>query len=213
MTSLALTNPDPFKYSWWLVSRAAGITALLFVTASTVLGLFMASGIFKRPGLKGRLLPAHEYISLVAIGAILLHGLALLGDKWLHPSLAGIFIPGVISYRPLSVAFGIISGYVTVLLSLSYYLRRQIGIKRWRMMHRFIVVVWMMAIGHAFFSGTDASTLWMRILLMASIAPALFLTLYRWLPEENRNREMSAPGGKKGETIAVPAHQQQPRSS
>ena len=203
MAPVALTNPDPFKYSWWLMSRSAGITALLFVTASTVLGLFMASGIVKRPGLKGRLMPAHEYISLFAVVAIFVHGLALLGDKWLHPSLAGIFVPGLISYRPLAVAVGIVSGYITVLLSLSYYLRRQIGIKRWRQMHRFIVVVWAMAIVHAFFSGTDAPTVWMRVLLMASMAPELFLTLYRWLPEENRHRDLSAPGGTKGETVTV----------
>jgi predicted ferric reductase len=203
MTPLALTNPDPLKYSWWLMSRAAGITALVFVTASTVLGLFMASGIVKRPGLKGRLMPAHEYFSLFAVVAIFVHGLALLGDNWLKPSLAGIFVPGVINYRPLAVAVGIVSGYITVLLSLSYYLRRQIGIKRWRQMHRFIVVVWVMAIVHSFFAGTDASTVWMRVLLMASIAPTLFLTLYRWLPEENRHRDLSAPGGTKGETVIV----------
>lgn len=59
-----------------------------------------------------------------------------------------------------------------------------------------------MAIAHSFFAGTDATTTWMRILLMASIAPAMFLTLYRWLPEDNRNRDMSAPGAG-GETVVV----------
>ena len=201
--TLALTNPDPLKYGWWLVSRSAGITALLFITASTVLGLFMASGIVKRPGLKGRLMPAHEYISLFALVAIAVHGIALLGDKWLHPTVAQILVPGLISYRPVAVGAGIIAGYITILLSLSYYLRRQIGIRRWRLLHRFIVVVWVMAIGHAFFAGTDASTLWMRILLLASIAPALFLTLYRWLPEDNRHRDLEAPGGTAGDTVVI----------
>lgn len=203
MMTIALTNPDPVKYGWWLTSRAAGITALLFITASTVLGLFMASGIVKRPGLKGRLMPAHEYISLFAVIAIAVHGIALLGDKWLHPTVAQILVPGLIDYRPLAVAVGIVSGYVTILLSLSYYARRRIGIKRWRLLHRFIVVVWVMAIAHAFLAGTDSSTLWMRVLLMASIAPAMFLTLYRWLPEDNRHRDLSAPGAGKGETVIV----------
>lgn len=202
MKALAVTNPNPLDYGWWLTSRAAGITALLFVTASTVLGLFMASGIVRRPGLKGKLMPAHEYISLVAVGAILVHGLALVGDSWLHPTIAQVFIPGLIAYRPLAVGVGIVAGWITVLLSLSYYARRRIGIRRWRLLHRFIVVVWAMAIAHSFFAGTDATTLWMRVLLMASIAPAMFLTLYRWLPEDNRKRDMDAPGAA-GETVVV----------
>jgi sulfoxide reductase heme-binding subunit YedZ len=168
-----------------------------------VLGLFMASGIVKRPGLKGRLLPAHEYISLFSLIAIAVHGLALLGDKWLHPTIAQILGPGLIAYRPVAVGVGIVAGYITVALSLSYYLRRQIGIRRWRLLHRFIVVVWVMAIGHSFFAGTDASTAWMRILLLASIAPALFLTLYRWLPEDNRHRDLEAPGGTAGDTVVI----------
>lgn len=116
MKLLAVTNPDPLRYGWWLVSRSAGITALLFVTASTVLGLFMASGIVRRPGLKGRLMPAHEYISLVALAAIAVHGLSLLGDRWLHPTVAQVFIPGLIGYRPLAVGVGIAAGWITALL-------------------------------------------------------------------------------------------------
>ena len=175
----AVNNPDPVQYGWWLVSRAAGVTALLFVTASTVLGLVMASGIIQRRGLKAKLMPAHEYIALFSVIAIVVHGLSLLGDKWLHPGIAGIAIPLNISYRPVWVAIGIIAGYATFLLALSFYARSFIGVKRWRMMHRFIVVVWVMGVVHALGAGTDGSTLWLRVLVMASVAPAMLLTLYR----------------------------------
>ena len=205
MIPVALTNPDPLKYSWWLASRAFGITALLFVTASTVLGLVMASGIINRRGLKAKLMPAHEYLALFAVFAIVAHGLVLLGDKWLKTTVAGVFIPGVISYRPVWVAFGIVAGWMTVILALSFYARRQIGVKRWRLLHRSIVLVWILAVVHSLGAGTDAGTLWLRILIMASIAPALFLTLYRWLPEENRDRDVEVPGTH-GDTVVVHAH-------
>jgi sulfoxide reductase heme-binding subunit YedZ len=206
MSPIALTNPDPLKYSWWLASRAFGITALLFVTASTVLGLVMASGIINRRGLKAKLMPAHEYLALFSVFAIAAHGLVLLGDKWLKVNPIDIFVPGTISYRPLWVAFGIIAGWMTVILALSFYARRQIGVKRWRLMHRAIVLVWILAVVHALGAGTDAGTLWLRIVIMVSIAPALFLTLYRWLPEENRDRDVEVPGTH-GDTVIVHAHQ------
>ncbi|MCX6390396.1 MAG: hypothetical protein NT122_07205 [Solirubrobacterales bacterium] len=202
----AVTNPDPVQYGWWLVSRAAGVTALLFVTASTVLGLVMASGIIKRRGLKAKLMPAHEYIALFSVIAIVVHGLSLLGDKWLHPGIAGIAIPFSISYRPVWVAIGIIAGYATFLLALSFYARSLIGVKRWRMMHRFIVVVWVMGVVHALGAGTDGSTLWLRVLVMASVAPAMFLTLYRWLPEGQRNKDITAPDTHGG-TVVIHPHE------
>lgn len=205
MSVIAVTNPDPLRYGWWLASRAAGITALLFVTASTILGLVMASGIISRRGIKGKLMPAHEYLALVAVCAILVHGLSLLGDRWLKPGITGIAVPFSISYRPAWVAIGIISGYITIALSLSFYARRRIGIRRWRILHRFIVVVWILGVVHALGAGTDSGTLWLRILLMASVAPAMFLTLYRWLPEKQRDRDVSVPGAS-GETVVVNPH-------
>jgi sulfoxide reductase heme-binding subunit YedZ len=204
---IAVTNPDPFRYGWWLTSRAAGITALLFVTASTVLGLTMASGIIQKRGLKAKLMPAHEYLALFSIAAIAVHGLSLLGDKWMKASITNLLVPGTISYRPFWVAIGIISGYITVLLALSFYGRKYIGVRRWRMVHRFIVVVWILGVVHALGAGTDAGTLWLRLVLLASVAPAMFLTLYRWLPEDNRDRDISAPGTH-GDTVIVHPHEQ-----
>jgi hypothetical protein len=83
-------------------------------------------------------------------------------------------------------------------------------------MHRFIVVVWMFGVVHALGAGTDSGTIWLRVLLMASVAPAMFLTLYRWLPEQQRDRDISAPGTH-GDTVVVHPHarhgsgEQQPR--
>lgn len=202
----AASNPDPIRYGWWLASRAAGVTALLFVTASTILGLTMASGIITRRGIKARLMPAHEYLALVSIAAIAIHGLSLLGDKWLHPGIAGITVPFAIGYRPVWVAIGIIAGYTTFALALSFYGRRFIGVQRWRKLHRLIVVVWVMGVVHALGAGTDSSTLWLRIVLMASVAPAMFLTLYRWLPESQRDRDITAPDTKGG-TVVIHPHE------
>jgi DMSO/TMAO reductase YedYZ heme-binding membrane subunit len=206
LLAAATSNPDPVRYGWWLASRAAGVTAILFVTASTILGLTMASGIITKRGIKAKLMPAHEYLALVSIVAIAIHGLSLLGDKWLHPGVAGIFVPFAIAYRPIWVAIGIIAGYTTFALALSFYGRKYIGVQRWRKLHRLIVVVWVMGIVHALGAGTDSSTLWLRIILMASVAPAMFLTLYRWLPEAQRDRDISAPDTHGG-TVVIHPHE------
>ena len=76
---------DPTVYLWWLVSRASGIVALGLITSTVLLGLTMSAKLLRRPGLGRTLVRLHEHLALVALGAIAVHGLALLGDPWLHP--------------------------------------------------------------------------------------------------------------------------------
>lgn len=170
-------NPalDPLAHGWWLASRASGVVALALVTASTLLGLAMAARLLRRPGLAPRLVTLHEQLALSSLVAIAVHGLTLLGDPWLHPGLAGIAVPGVVAYRPGFVAVGIVGGWLTALLALSFYARRWVGARRWRSLHRLTGVAYVLALIHTLGAGTDASAPWLRTPLLASAALAVGL--------------------------------------
>ena len=88
-----MTGPNPYDYAWWLASRASGIVALALVTASVGLGLLMASKLLRRPGLNRVLVKMHEHLALTGLVAIAVHGITLLGDRWLNPGVAGITVP------------------------------------------------------------------------------------------------------------------------
>jgi methionine sulfoxide reductase heme-binding subunit len=164
-------GPDPTHYLFWLTSRAAGVTAFALASVSVGLGLTMAGRLARAPG-RARLLRAiHEQTALGALIAIVVHGVTLLGDHWMHPGLTGIGVPFAMSYRPIATGIGIVAGYLAALLGLSFYARRRIGARLWRKAHRFTVLVWLMAAIHAITAGTDASTPWMRAILVASAVP------------------------------------------
>src|SRR5215208_4236934 len=74
---------DPLEFGWWLASRAAGILALLCIAASVGLGLAMAGRVARRPGLHA----LHQHTALIGLVAIAVHGITLLGDRHLAPSL------------------------------------------------------------------------------------------------------------------------------
>lgn len=181
-----MRSPDPLQYGWWLASRASGIVALGLITLSVALGLAMAAGVLRRPGLKRRVAGLHEHVALTGLVAIAVHGLTLLGDGWLHPGPAGIAVPFEMGYRPLFTGLGIIAAYLAALLGLSFYARRRIGARLWRRMHRLTVVVYLLGVVHALGAGTDASSGWLRIALLLSGAPILFLFLLRILPRPRR---------------------------
>ena len=174
-------SANPLHYGWWLASRSAGIVALLCVTGSVVLGLLMANNLPRRAGAKARLRPMHEAIALAGLVALAVHGLSLLGDPWLRPGISGISIPFSSHYRPLYTGIGVIAGYGIALLGLSFYVRRQIGARRWRQIHRFTVAAYALAIIHVLGAGTDAGQRWLEVVLLASVAPVVILFAMRML--------------------------------
>jgi sulfoxide reductase heme-binding subunit YedZ len=184
-----MSRPQPLDYLWWLVSDASGIVGLTLISLSVFVGLTMAAKMLKRPTVKRAAARLHEHIALAALAAIALHGLALLGDHWLKPGWRGITIPFALSYRPGFTGIGIIAGYLAALLGPSFYLRRRIGARRWRKLHRAIVVVWILSVIHALGAGSDGPKIWLRALVLVPVAPIVYTFVVRTLGADRRHAQ------------------------
>lgn len=166
---------DPTQHIWWLMSRASGIVALGLIAVSVGLGLTMANKLMRG----AKVAAVHEQLSLAGLVAIAIHGFTLLGDPWLNPGLSGLAIPFHMAYRSAFTGVGIIGGYIAAALGLSFYIRRRIGAKLWRRLHRFTPVAYVMSLVHAIGAGTDASTPWLRTFMLATAAPIAVLFVMR----------------------------------
>jgi sulfoxide reductase heme-binding subunit YedZ len=162
---------------FWIVSRGAGTTALILSSASVAFGLVMSGKLIRGSGPDRR--AYHEILSLAVMVAIAVHGLTLIGDSFLHPSLADVTVPFVFSYKTLATSLGILSGWGMIFLGLSYYVRARIGNARWKLIHRFTVLVWLGGLVHSFTEGTDAGQVWFIALIVLTTAPALVLLAAR----------------------------------
>jgi methionine sulfoxide reductase heme-binding subunit len=191
-----MTGPNPLDYGWWLASRSAGVVALTAVSISVIIGLLMANGLPRRPGIKRKLLAVHESTALAGLVAISVHGLTLLGDAFMHPTLSNIAVPFTLSYRPGFTGLGIIAGYLAAFLGLTFYARKRIGAKLWRKMHRATIVVWALGVVHTLGAGTDASQVWLQSIMLLTGIPIVFLFLRRILPSNDTARRTPAPRAK-----------------
>ena len=100
---LAAAVPD---HLFWITSRAAGTAALLLSSLAVCVGLLFGGKLVKgRPDLRH----LHEALSLATIVALVVHAVALLGDSFLHPSVADITIPFVSGYMRLWTTVGIVA--------------------------------------------------------------------------------------------------------
>ena len=185
---------NPMDYGWWLAGRASGIVALVLIALSVAIGLAMAAKAFRKPGLPRLLIAVHEHAALAALVAIAVHGITLLGDSWLNPGPVGIAVPFVMDHEPIFTGLGIIGGYLAAILGLTFYVRRRIGTRRWRNLHRLTPLVYVLGVTHALGSGSDAGTTWMTVLLTASGTPILYLGILRALPPVNPRAARAGSG-------------------
>jgi predicted ferric reductase len=165
---------------WWYVTRASGIIAYLLLWFSTVLGLAVTSKYLD--GMLDRIFTYdfHEFISLLAVAFTLMHILVLIVDRYLPYSIVQILVPFISPYRPFWVGIGVISFYITLLVTVTFYLRNRIGTRTFRVIHVLSLLGYLGVTLHGYYAGTDTALPTMQILYKVSGLAVLFLTIY-WL--------------------------------
>ena len=167
--------------AYWYISRGTGFVGLSLVWLSMVLGLLVTNKLAKLwPGVPASF-AIHEYVSLLGLGFIILHAVILMGDQYINFNLFSILVPLASSYEPFWVGMGQLGFYGILLLSLSFYVRKQIGQKTWRSLHYLSFLTYILALFHGLASGTDTSLPWAQSYYWYSAGSLLFLVVYRVL--------------------------------
>ena len=181
---------------WWYVTRSAGIIAYLLLWFSTAWGLAVPSRIISPVLDQTFTFDFHEFISLLAIGFALVHIFVLALDRYLPYSTLQILIPFLSPYRPLWVGFGVISFYILLLVTVTFYFRSRIGMSTFRTIHIVSLLGYLGITIHGLYAGTDAPLLSMQLLYRGTSLVIVFLTVY-WLVGKIQNtiakNQVSAP--------------------
>jgi predicted ferric reductase len=178
--SVSLTGPAPKAY--WYLSRASGLVAYVLVWLSVALGLLITNRLARIwPG--GPLAAdVHQFASLLGLTFAVFHGLILLGDHYINFTLAQLLVPFASrNYQPLWVGLGQLGFYLTLPLTFSFYIRKQIGYRAWRLIHYGSFTVFVLVFLHGAGSGTDSSNFFISATYYLTGGAVLFLTIYRIL--------------------------------
>jgi predicted ferric reductase len=166
--------------AWWYVTRAAGLTSYLLLWLSMVWGLAISTKFF-HPAVDGSYsYDFHEFLSLLGLGFVLLHVTVLMFDQFLPFSIWQILIPFVDTYRPFWVGLGIIGFYLSLLVTVTFYLRKIIGSQAFRKIHVLSLAGYLGATLHGLFAGTDSALPVAKLLYGGTFLVIIFLTVY-WL--------------------------------
>ena len=192
----------------WYITRSAGLAAYLLMWLSVAWGLAVSSKILDNLLHRSFTYDFHQYLSLLALGFIALHVIVLMFDQYLPYSVAQILVPFISPYRPLWVGIGVIALYLSLLVTITFYLRGRIGMKAFRYIHMASLLGYLGALVHSVLSGTDSSLTSVLLLYAGTFLVTVFLMTY-WIFLSVQKNRMKAAQKKQVLPAAAPALRQQ----
>ena len=165
----------------WYASRLFGFLAYGALTASVVYGLLLSTGILDAIAHRAVSFTLHQELAALGLSLTAIHG-ALLGlDTTVPTSVTAIIVPFAGAYRPAWVGIGQLAFYLSVAVYASFWLRKRIGQRRWRLVHYATFLAFAGATAHGLMTGSDTSAAWALAIYAAATAVVVFLVLYRVL--------------------------------
>jgi sulfoxide reductase heme-binding subunit YedZ len=165
---------------WWYLTRAAGLMGYFLLWLSTAWGLVVSSKILDTFMERAFTYDFHEYLSLLGLGFIAVHVSVLMADQYLPYSIWQVLVPFLSPYRPLWVGIGVITFYLSLLVTVTFYLKKHIGMSAFRKIHYLSLVAYVGATVHGLYGGTDSVLPLANFLYKGTFLVTLFLVAY-WI--------------------------------
>jgi DMSO/TMAO reductase YedYZ heme-binding membrane subunit len=181
--------------TFWLLARASGLAAYTVLTLSVLAGLVLKSRPFRRLRAPDAV-EVHKTLALTGLGALVLHGVSIVLDSTVKVTVVGLFVPGLVTYRPAAVAAGVVAAWLFAAVAASFWVRRRIGIRTWRRLHWLTYALFGLATIHGISAGTDTTQPWARALYLGGLGAVVAATAWRALVPPTR----PIPAVPKGET-------------
>lgn len=179
LSNLAYSFSGKAPKIYWYLSRSAGFVGITILWVAMALGLGITNKMARLwPGAPTAF-AIHEYVSLLGLAFVIYHGLTLMGDHFVDFSLPRLLLPFSIEWKTQWVGLGQVSFYVWVIAALSFYVRRWIGQKTWRLIHYANFATFIMGWLHGIFTGTDSNIYWVRWYYWILGGSLLILLAYR----------------------------------
>ena len=164
----------------WIVARAAGLVAFALLTLSVWLGLAMSTRILG-PRRQKSLFAWHRTLVWTGLSMLALHAGALMFDPVLRFGLGSVLVPFAAHWRPGTVAAGVVAGWLSLALAMSFRLRKLIGQRGWRRFHYASFAAFGLAVAHAVAAGTDFVGIRGPVIAAIALGPVLWLGFARLL--------------------------------
>lgn len=172
--------------TFWFLARSSGLVAYGLLTTSVLAGLVLKARPYGTSPRPAAVTDLHRFLALLGLGAIALHGSALLLDRTVPFHVTDLLLPGIAPYRPLWTGLGVLAAELMLLVYASFSLRKRIGTRNWRRVHWATYAIFVLATVHGLLAGTDSGTRWALALYGGAVGAVVAATAWRIVIEPPR---------------------------
>jgi len=180
------------SHTWWYLARSSGIVAWALLAAAVLWGLLLSTRVFDRRPSPKWLTDLHRFLGGTAVLFTGVHVAALVADSYVHFGRADVLVPFASHWRPIAVAWGVISFWVLVAIEATSLLMKWLPRRIWHAVHLSSYVLFFTATLHALTAGTDTRQPVFVLVCDAMLAVVLLLTLVRLAAPRPRSARLAA---------------------
>jgi sulfoxide reductase heme-binding subunit YedZ len=160
--TIAASTIGPSTY--WYLTRATGIAALILLTFAVVVGVVDVSRFSSERWPRFVIDGVHRTASLLAVVFLVVHIVTTVLDSFAPISLINSVIPFTGTYRPLWLGFGAVSSDLLLALVITSLIRASVGYRVWRAVHWLAYACWPVAVLHGLGTGSDTKQAWLLLI-------------------------------------------------
>jgi sulfoxide reductase heme-binding subunit YedZ len=187
----------------WFATRGAGIVSLILFSAVACLGLLAVARAQSTRWPRFLTVELHRNLALLSVAFLAIHILTAIFDPFTNLGLGAALVPLASSYRPLPVAFGVVSVYLVAAVVVTSLLRERIGHQAWRAVHWASYAAWPLAVEHTLTAGSDSFAVWMLAVQAVCILAVSAALVWRLTSGGTNRSRLAAVTGGTADPVAV----------
>ena len=177
----------------WILLRAAGVGAYAMLYLSVAWGLVSTTSIVTKRISKPSSILFHQFVATVGVTLIGVHVGLLIADSFMPFGWIDVLVPMHTTFRPVATTLGVLGMYGAVIVLVTSWLRKPIGIKAWRAIHLLAIPAFALSLAHGVLAGTDSGRSWMWGIYAFTGLSVLFLVLVRGFTYGYRPQRAAPP--------------------
>lgn len=170
---------DEYERLPWYTTRITALLSYLALSGSTIYGLLLSTRMLDRVAHRAISFTLHQDLAGIGVALALVHAAVLMIDRSVPYSPLEVIVPFAGPYRPLWVGIGQVALGLSLIVMLSFYVRRRMGQRAWRATHYLSFAAFEGATVHGLMAGSDTQADWVYLGYLTLTTIVAFLTTYR----------------------------------
>jgi sulfoxide reductase heme-binding subunit YedZ len=139
----------------WDMARSAAWASYLLLWASVITGVGVNLRFHPGVGRQALVFEVHRMTGTLGLTLALVHGFALVLDRYLTFHLWDVFVPFTSAYRPWEVALGVFALWLLLAILFSTWFAGWVSTSAWRAIHYLSYAAFGLALLHGLTAGSD----------------------------------------------------------